>query len=122
METQAFVLILQMVEAGDVELVGSSVLDYENGRNPFLLRRRWVSRCLDLASHYHKVDKHIRERGQELEKEGLQAIDALHLACAEAAESEYFVTCDERVIRRYQGHIKVLNPVDFVLAITGERL
>ncbi len=90
LETQALVLILQMVEAGDFELVGSSVLDYENSRNPFPLRRRWVTRCLDLASHYRKVDKRIRERGQELEKESLQAIDALHLACAEAADSEYF--------------------------------
>jgi predicted nucleic acid-binding protein len=110
-----------MVEAGDVELVRSSVLQYENSRNPFSVRRQWVSRCLDLAGQYQKVDKGIRERGQELEKEGLKAIDALHLACAEVTGSEYFLTCDERVLRRYPGEIKVLNPVDFVLAMTGEQ-
>jgi len=119
LETLAFVVVLQMIEAGDVELVRSPVLEYENSRNPSSLRRRWVNRCLDLASHYHKVDSIISERAQELEKKGLQAIDALHLACAEAAESEYFLTCDDRVIQRYQGQVKVLNPADFVLSVTG---
>jgi hypothetical protein len=50
----------------------------------------------------------------------LQMIDALHLACAEAAESEYFLTCDDRVVRRYQGEkLRVLNPVDFVVSVMG---
>jgi predicted nucleic acid-binding protein len=109
LETLALVVILQMVEAGEVRLVNSSVLRYENSRNPFPLRKRWVNRCLRLAVYDQRV----------LEKQGLKAIDALHIACAEAAGSEYFLTCDDRVLRRYQGGIKVLNPVDFVLSVDG---
>jgi hypothetical protein len=46
----------------------------------------------------------------------------LHVACAEAAGSEYFLTCDDRVVRRYQGEkLRVLNPVDFVVRMGGER-
>jgi len=119
LETLALVVILQMIEAGEAELVSSSVLEYENSRNPFPLRRRWVKRCLSLASHFQKVDEDMRARAQELEKEGVGAIDALHMACAEAARSEYFLTCDDRVIRRYKGGIRVLNPVNFVLSTTG---
>ncbi|WP_242045439.1 MULTISPECIES: hypothetical protein [unclassified Calothrix] len=37
LETQAIILILQMVEARLIELVSSSVLDYENSRNPFVI-------------------------------------------------------------------------------------
>ena len=119
LETLGFVLILQMVESGAVELVSSTVVEYENSRNPFPLRRGWVNRCLKFAGQAQKVDESIRERAQELEKEGLKAIDALHAACAEAAGSEYFITCDDWVIRRYPGGIKVLNPVDFVLSVRG---
>lgn len=119
LETLAVVVILQMIKTGEVELVSSSVLEYENSRNPFSLRKRWVDRCLGMASHFQKVDKDIRSRAQELEKDGLRAIDALHSACAEVAGSGYFLTCDDRVIRRYKGGIQVLNPVDFVLLTTG---
>jgi predicted nucleic acid-binding protein len=119
LETLALVVILQMVEAGEVRLVNSSVLRYENSRNPFPLRKRWVNRCLRLAVYDQRVDERIREQALELEKQGLKAIDALHIACAEAAGSEYFLTCDDRVLRRYQGGIKVLNPVDFVLSVDG---
>lgn len=119
LETLAFVVILQMVEMGAVELVNPSVLQYENSRNPFPLREQWVSRCLGLSSYYQKVDEGVKRRAQTLEKQGLNAIDALHVACAESAGSDYFLTCDDRAIRRYQGKIKMPNPVDFVLTLTG---
>ena len=119
LEALALVVILQMVKAGEVELVSSSVLEYENSRNPFPLRKRWVDRCLGLADHFQKVDEDIRKRAQEMEKEGLRAIDALHVACAEVAGSEYFLTCDDRVIQRYKRGIQALSPVNFVLLTAG---
>lgn len=118
LETLAFVVVLQMIEAGEADLVSSSVLEYENSRNPFPVRQRWVDRCSRLASHYQEVDKSIQQRALKLENEGLKAIDALHIACAEAATCDYLLTCDDRMIRRYQqAKMQVINPVDFVLAI-----
>jgi len=120
LETLAFTVILQMVESGSLELVSSSVLEYENSRNPLRLRREWVSHCLKLASHHQAVDEEIKQRAQELEQQGLKAVDALHVACAEAAEAVYFLTCDDRVVRRYRGKkLQVLNPVNFVMLIAG---
>jgi hypothetical protein len=57
LETLAFAVILQMIEAGSVTLVTSSVLEYENNRSPFQLRRNWVTRCSSLAGVHHKVDR-----------------------------------------------------------------
>ena len=119
LETLALVVILQLIDAGEVDLVSSAVVAYENSRNPFPLRQRWVTRCVQLARHDQPVDAGISERAATLEQAGVGAIDALHPACAEAAASEYFLTCDDRVIRRYQGSLRVLNPVEFVLATTG---
>ena len=114
LETLAFAVIMQMIEAGDVELVSSSVIGYENSRNPFATRRRWVVHCMRLATVSQEVNETIRERAEQLEGEGIKALDALHVACAETAGSEYFATCDDRLIRRYTGKLNVLNPVDFV--------
>jgi hypothetical protein len=97
----------------------SSVLGYENGRNPYPLRQRWVTRCLQMASHSQQADERMRARAQELESKGIGAIDALHLGCAEAAGSQYFLTCDDRVVRRYSGSMQVLNPVNFVMSTAG---
>ena len=120
LETLAFVVILQMAEAGNVELVSSSVVAYENSRNPFPARRQGVSGCLKLATHVQSVDAEIRKRATILEEEGLKAIDALHVACAEKAGSEYFLTCDDQLMRRYQGTMSVTNPMEFALRVTGE--
>ena len=103
LEALAFIVILQMVEAKEVELVASSVLEYENSRNPFPLRKRWVSRCLDLASYHQEVNESIKQRALELAAAGLKAIDALHVACTEATGSGYFLTCDESVSGTGQG-------------------
>lgn len=118
LETLAFALILQMIETENVQLITSSVLEYENDQNPFELRRRWVTRCTRLASFRREVDKDIRQRGEVLERKGLKAIDALHVACAEAAGSDYFLTCDDQLLRRYHDNrLEVLNPVDFVVRV-----
>jgi predicted nucleic acid-binding protein len=48
---------------------------------------------------------------------GLQPLDALHVACAEAGRAAYFLTCDDRLVKRYSGQIPVLNPVDYILTL-----
>jgi hypothetical protein len=49
LETQALRTILQLVEAREVELVSSSVLEYENSRNISQSRRQWVEQCLQFG-------------------------------------------------------------------------
>ncbi len=121
LETLAFSVILQMIEEKRVALTASSVLAYENSRNPFELRRQWVARCASLANFYQKVDGTIAQRAQVLERQGAKAMDALHVACAEAAGCNYFLTCDDRLIRHYQGQpLLVMNPVDFVVLMGGQ--
>ena len=51
---------------------------------------------------------------------GIKSLDALHLACAEASGCDYFLTCDDRIVKRYAGHLQVKNPADFIFLMTGE--
>jgi hypothetical protein len=120
METLAFSLILQMVESGELQLITSIVVIYENSKNPFLERREWVNNCLTLAKYNKQVDEKIRARARGLEGQRLSSFDALHLACAESAEVDYFITCDDKLAKRYRGKMEVLNPMEFILTITTE--
>jgi predicted nucleic acid-binding protein len=116
LEALAFAMILQMIETGDAQLLSSEVLEFENSKNPFPQRRTWVTFYLSLANYRQKLDVPIRERARSLEGQGLRSIDALHLACAEEARADYFITCDDQIIKRYrENQLIVINPVDFTI-------
>lgn len=122
LETLALGLILQLIESGEATLVNSSVLEFENSRNPFSLRREWMGRCLSLAIEYERIDDAIRDRAQEYEKNGVSAIDALHIATAESANVDFLIACDDRLLKKAkQFKVKSMNPVDFVQQELGEQ-
>ncbi|MHC5824018.1 MAG: PIN domain-containing protein [Nostoc sp.] len=121
LETQAIILILQMVEARLIELVSSSVLEYENSRNPFVVNQQSMERYLQIATLRVLVNENIRNRAEQLEQLGIKSIDALHVACAEASQSDYFITCDRRLINRSQNlSLIVINPNNFIFEVENE--
>jgi hypothetical protein len=71
LETQAVILILQMVQAQLLELVNSSVLEYENSRNPFTINQQSMERYLQIATLRVFIDENIRARSKQLEKQGI---------------------------------------------------
>jgi predicted nucleic acid-binding protein len=120
LESQAVAIILQMIETELFELVSSSVLEYENSRNPYPIKQEAMNRSLQAAQLRQEVNEPIQQRAEQLEHNGLKAIDALHVACAEAVGSDWFITCDKRLINRCSGlTMKVVNPVDFVLEMSS---
>lgn len=103
LESLAFSLILESIEHGDLDLIASSVIEYETSRNPYEVRRRWIHGIIAIARENRLVNEAIRIRAKELEMGGIKSLDALHVATAEAAQADYFVTCDDRLIRRYRA-------------------
>jgi predicted DNA-binding protein (UPF0251 family) len=71
LETQALNTVLQLVQAEAIQMVNSSILEYENSRNRFAIRREWVERQLQMARSYQAVNEAVVERAQELEQQGL---------------------------------------------------
>lgn len=122
LETLALALILQLIEGGEAILINSSVLEFENSQNPFSIRQDWVNRCCELATSYQRADEAIRKRAEALEQKGVHAIDALHVACAETSGADYFLTCDNRLLRKQKHlNVKSMNPLDFVQKVMGEQ-
>ena len=118
-EAESVVVILDMVERGKVELISSSVLVYETLMNPFIHRREYVASYLSMATTFVATNATLLERAREIERRGISALDALHLASAAQAEAEWFIACDDRILRRgRRGRLPVVfsisTPVEFV--------
>jgi hypothetical protein len=65
--------LLAAVEDGKVKMVGSAILDFETAQNPNRIRKTFAVEMLR---------------------------NALHLASAEAAEANYFCTCDDILLEK----------------------
>jgi len=69
-----------------------------------------------------EITDEVREDSRELMRRGLGNADALHLACAAAADCDWFLTVDRGILKKV-GEFKgthVANPVDFILEYDHE--
>ncbi len=117
LETAAIDIIFEAVSEGRYALCWSFILEYENSLNPNIERQLATLLLSQYASRIIEPQETIRQRAKELEKRRIQGRDALHLACAEFAGCDYFLTCDDKLLkkgRRQQLSVTVMNPVEFV--------
>lgn len=122
LETAAIEGIFELVEEGTFELVWSFMLDYENSRNPYEDRKEWAELSSRLCTHRIGPSPRILASARGLMKSvKIKPRDALHLACAESGKADYFVTCDDDLICRFQRRrqtskfrVKAINPVEFI--------
>jgi len=107
-----------MILEGKLELVNSFALQYENSKNTKIENMLRISDILEYSKDYISYDKWILERSIELEKYGLKGMDALHIACAEKAKADFFVTCDDGLVKKLERIDKIgvayYNVIDFV--------
>lgn len=104
-----------LIDSGVIEFVTSDVCLFENSSNPYEERRAFVNLCIQKAKHIQAIHERILRRAQEIEKQQIKGIDALHLASAEELKADYFLTCDDIILKKYKGLLKMQNPADFVI-------
>ena len=88
-EAEAVEQILRRLRDGEIQWISSEALTDEIDRNPDVERRLENAALLALASESIEVDNSIADRAANLQIAGYGAYDALHLACAEAAQVDY---------------------------------
>ncbi len=120
LETEAFLSILEKAVAGTIIIISSSALLYENNQNPFDERRERISSYLAIASKFIRLNDSTKKKALFLENIGIDPIDALHLSYAEFGGAEYFLTCDDGIIKKVRKvkelfKMKVCNPIDFII-------
>lgn len=114
-EADAVARIFEKVENGTVQLVVSPAHRFENDRNPREDRRLATNLWLQMASRSVDASADTDERARLLTGFGFGPLDALHLALAEKAEARWFVTTDDRLLRRAferrdQMRVEVVRP------------
>jgi len=118
LEAEAVLSILAQCEAGKLTLVASDALAFETERNPNLARREYAFGALDKAQKWIPLDMTIESQARTLHTQGIQPLDALHLASAEAAEVDYFCTCDDKLLKNARRskavHITVVSPLELI--------
>jgi predicted nucleic acid-binding protein len=125
-EAEAVARIFEKVESGSFRLVVSPAHRFENDRNPREDRRLATDLWLRKADRSVDVTPDIDERVRLLASFGFGPLDALHLALAEKAEARWFVTTDDRLLRkalerRDQMQVEVVRPDQLALDEEHER-
>jgi predicted nucleic acid-binding protein len=115
-ESEATLYIQEQIQAGQLELVWSFILDFENDQNPFIERQRAIKKWKNVATIDIDETVTLLETAKRLAKQGLATKDALHVASAIEGQAEYFLTTDDKILRKlsHLNEIKVIDPVTFI--------
>ena len=97
-----------------INLVWSYIRFQENHDNPYPNRKKQITTWESLASQHITRTTSIEAYAESLLPMGFKVKDALHVACAIAANVGYFITTDKKVLNKTVSGIEIINPMDFV--------
>jgi predicted nucleic acid-binding protein len=125
LETTAILSLFELIEKGKYALCWSFMLEFENANNPFSARRLHIQKVSAICSSSIEPSSEILDLAKQImEHSNSREKDAIHLACALYSNCDYFITCDDLLIKTINRNIstlkpimkstKLINPVDFL--------
>ncbi|MBW4606048.1 MAG: PIN domain-containing protein [Hassallia sp. WJT32-NPBG1] len=125
LEAEAVMLILNRCQNTQWQILGSEVIDDELEQTPAGERKRQMMLWASLAITRISITEQVKSRGRQLAGLGFKAYDASHIACAEVANADVFLTTDDRMLRlaaRHSGmlQVRVENPLRWVQEVTND--
>ena len=115
LETQAKLHIQSRIKSGEIDLVWSYILDYENSKNPFPEKRQAIGLWKGIAVQSITESEKTLAYAESLTAQGIKTFDALHIACAVSANCDYFLTTDRKLLRSSVPEITIMDPVEFIM-------
>lgn len=102
---------------GNIEMIWSYILDFENVHNPYQERQEHLNVFKYYAIDDIKETSEILSLGKSLVDKGFHQMDALHVACAIVANCDYFLTTDDRILNKsnFVDKMGIMNPVVFII-------
>ena len=117
LEAQAKLYIQHLIVNDKLALVCSYMLLYENHDNPHKERQFSIADFFIHASQFVDYDKaeQVEKKAAKIMEYHIKNKDAIHVACAIVAGSDYFITTDDDLARKYTGNeITICGPIDFI--------
>ncbi|MFK7910621.1 MAG: PIN domain protein [Akkermansiaceae bacterium] len=115
LETEAKLVVQERIRSGELQLVWSYIMDFENDANPFEDRRNSISQWRDLATIDISESEEVVARAEDLSRLGFKAKDSIHLSCAIEAQCKIFLSTDKGILNKADlvPGLAILNPVDY---------
>ncbi|MFW6241326.1 MAG: PIN domain protein [Thermodesulfobacteriota bacterium] len=109
-------MIQDGIRSGRFELAWSYVLDFENENNPFEERKAQIEKwkLLSIMDTEETVD--VLNHAKDLAHLGIKKLDALHVSCAIFSGCDFFITTDDKVLKKnplVKG-IEIVDPFSFI--------
>jgi hypothetical protein len=124
MEALACQEIFKKAEKEKIQLVWSFMHQDETILCPFPKRKFEVLRLAELCKVRIGPGEDIYKLAKSLQrKANFSSKDSIHIACASFINSDFFLTCDDKIINRsklLEFDMKVINPIDY-LRLDGGR-
>jgi len=119
LESEAILHIIDLCTSGELRWVASNVLDFEIGQTRDAERRQRVDTLRSFADDSVAITASGLQRSHEIETLGISSLDARHIACAEQAQVDAFLTTDDRLLTlvnrfRSQFQIAIENPLTWI--------
>lgn len=117
LEYRDMIEIQKEIVRGNIELVTSFMLHYENYQKKDIRKRNnidfFIKNYRKIYIGIENIDK-LTEEVKIIVKSGIKEKDAYHIASAILADCDYFVTVDKRLLKFSNDKIKIMNIIDFM--------
>lgn len=122
LEAEAKLYIQQQIREQKLELVWSYILEFENAQNPYHERQHAIQTWQALAVVDIEETPTLLETARDLLAQGIKTKDALHVASAVAGQADYFLSTDDKLLKKIQtiNLISALNPMDYIKELPHE--
>jgi len=116
LESEAKLKIQTDIQAGNLDLVWSYILEAENEANPFEERKRAIREWKNYAIMNLDEETAILDKANMLNQIGLRSKDALHISCAISAGCQYFLTTDDKILNKNVliEELTIIDPIGFI--------
>jgi len=120
LESEAKLKIQEDIRAGRLEMVWSYIIDYENSKNPFAERKKQIVVWKKYAIVDIQENTEIIEKANSLSRKGMRKMDSLHIACAIYSQCDYFLTTDDKVLKKSDiiEEINIVDPFGFIKEVS----
>ena len=120
LEGEAILSIIERIDRDQWQLIGSEAIAVELEKMKNLEKKSSILKLLELVTIQQNIDGVIVARSRELERFGFGLYDSFHLACAEAANADIFLSTDDRLLKNAVRHesqlaVTVNNPVIWLM-------
>ena len=108
--------ILSRIERGEWDWIGSEILMDEIEQTPDTQKLSRARLLSGFVKQTIEIEEAEVKRAKELQGEGFKEFDSLHLACAEHAKADVFLSTDDHLLKLAKRisnrlRIRVENPL-----------